>query len=295
MAEVGGNVFVRLGAAKTLARPNLEDMRAGFSAGVATSGPNRGKWSGSGGNPLLEPWRATAFDLSFEKYFGKRSYVALAGWHKKLKTSIYVDDIPNFDFSGFPNSTGITPVSNFGVLSGPVNGSGGSIQGVELSGSLEGALVSPALEGFGVVASYSDTKSDLPGTANNGRRDPNRKLEGLSGQVWSLVGYYEKDGWQARVGQRYRSKFTAAVRGVWIDNSLASIEAERITDLQFGYSFEKGSLKGLSVIFQINNLTDTPYRTSSADETSTTPPLRMVPERYYTYGRQYLVGLNYKL
>lgn len=293
--EVSPSLLVRLGAAKVLSRPNMDQMRAGFTASVATSGANLGKWSGSGGNPGLEPWRATAYDLSVEKYFGKRSYVSLAGFEKKLKSSIYVDSIPDFDFTGFPNSSGVTPVSNLGTLTAPVNGQGGYVRGFELAAALEGALLGKALDGFGIVVSYSDTKSNVPGTANNGQRDLKRPLEGLSGKVTSLVAYYEKDGLQLRIGQRYRSAFVAEVRGVWIDVSRAAIEAERITDLQLGYSWEKGSLKGLSVLFQVNNATDTPYRTSLADDSSTSTPLRMMPERYYTYGRQFLLGLNYKM
>lgn len=294
-AELGSGMYARLGVAKTLARPNLEDMRAGYTASVATSGATIGKWSGSGGNPDLEPWRATSYDLSFEKYFAKRSYFALAGWYKKVATSIYIDTIPDFDFTGFPNNSGVPPINNNrGTMNTPVNGQGGKIQGLELSTSLEGALLSEALDGFGVQASFSETSSDLPGTANNGRKDPNRKLEGLSGQVWSIAAYYEKNGWQIRAAQRYRSKFVAAVRGVWIDNSLAAIEAEKLSDLQLGYSFETGSLKGLSVVFSVNNVFDTPYRTSVGDETSN-PANRLVPERYYTYGRQYLLGVNYKM
>ena len=34
---------------------------------------------GSGGNPQLDPWRANAFDLSYEKYFGTNAYVSVAG------------------------------------------------------------------------------------------------------------------------------------------------------------------------------------------------------------------------
>ena len=44
---------------------------------------------GSGGNPLLDPWRANAFDLSYEKYFGSGAYVSAAGFYKDLKTYIY--------------------------------------------------------------------------------------------------------------------------------------------------------------------------------------------------------------
>ena len=294
VGDLGSNTALRLGAAKVLARPNIDDMRAGFSASVGVAQvPGGYQWSGSGGNPLLEPWRATAYDLAIEKYFGKRSYISLAGFHKKLKTSIYVADF-DFDFTGFPNSSGNTPLSPIGKLSAPVNGAGGHVKGVEVTAALEGGLINRALDGFGAIASYSHTTSNLPGTTNDGKADLKRPLEGLSGDVTSLVAYYEKDGWQFRVAQRYRSAFVAEVRGVWIDKSMASIEPERITDLQIGYSWETGMLKGLSLLLQVNNTADTPYRTSLADDSSTSTPLRMMPERYYTYGRKYYLGMNYK-
>ncbi len=301
VGEITPSTLLRFGLAKTLARPNLEDMRAGFTAQPATSGEKIGQWSGSGGNPYLEPWRATAVDLSIEKYFGKRSYVAAAAFHKQLESSIYVDDM-KFDFTGFPNTTGVEPTClpgetncNIGILSAPINGKGGYIEGYEFSTALDFGQLWQPLDGFGAVFSLSHNQSNLPGHANDGRKDLKRTIEGLSGDVGSLVLYYEKDGWSARVGQRYRSKYVAEVRGVWIDNSLASISAERITDLQLGYAFETGALKGLSLLFQVNNLTNTPYRTTLQDDSSTSTPPRMMPEQYYEYGRRYLLGLTYKL
>jgi iron complex outermembrane receptor protein len=301
VGEITPSTLVRFGLAKTLARPNLEDMRAGFTAQPATSGETMGQWSGSGGNPFLEPWRATAVDLSVEKYFGKRSYIAVAGFHKQLDSSIYVDST-RFDFTGFPNTTGVEPVCmpgetncNIGILSAPINGKGGYIEGYELTAALDAGLLYKPLDGLGAMFSLSHNQSNLPGHANDGKADLKRTIEGLSGDVSSLVVYYEKDGLSARVGQRYRSKYIAEVRGVWIDNSLAAIGSERITDLQFGYAFEAGALKGLSLLFQVNNLTNTPYRTSSQDDSSSSTPPRMVPEQYYEYGRRYLLGLSYKL
>ena len=45
---------------------------------------------GSGGNPHLDPWRANAFDLSYEKYFGSGCVSCrLAAFYKDLKTYIY--------------------------------------------------------------------------------------------------------------------------------------------------------------------------------------------------------------
>ena len=293
--ELGANTYLRFGAAKVVARPDMEAMRAGFgSISVATSGPKLGTPSASGGNPALEPWRATALDLSLEKYIGKRSYVSVAAFQKKLQSTIYNQTDYAYNFAGLPNIG--TATTTVGEYSRPANGQGGNIQGTEMSAALDAGLLSPSLDGFGVIASVSNTHSNIPGQkTKNGERDLSKPLEGLSGTVTSLVGYYEKNGFQARIAQRYRSQFVAEVRATWIDTSLASIEAERITDMQVGYSFEQGTYKGLSILLQVNNLTNTPYRTMLGDDSGTASPIRMMPERYYTYGRQYLLGITYKM
>jgi iron complex outermembrane receptor protein len=305
VGDLTRTTYLHFGLARVLARPNLDDLRAGFVASVSppTAVPPAvpGKWSGNGGNPFLRPWLADEVDLSLEQYFGKRSYVSAAWFNKKLKNSIYVADT-NFDFTGFPNSSGV-PVNpafnNIGVLTAPVNGQGGYVRGLELAASMEFGLWVKPLDGFGVQTSFSHTGSNVPGPAldGTGKPDLSRPLEGMSGRIWSFVGYYEKNGFEARFAQRYRSDFVAGVRGVWITNSVAAINAERITDLQFGYNFETGRFKGLSFLFQINNLTDTPYRTSTNDDAYTTVygVHHMMPERYQQYGRQYLLGANYKL
>jgi outer membrane receptor protein involved in Fe transport len=43
----------------------------------------------SGGNSKLDPWRANAFDLSYEKYFGNKAYLAAAYFFKDLRSYIY--------------------------------------------------------------------------------------------------------------------------------------------------------------------------------------------------------------
>ena len=139
----------------------------------------------------------------------------------------------------------------------PVNTDGGRISGWEFSGALEGARVHKALDGFGLLGSYSHTTSNLPGTDANGAAT-NSSLEGLSGNVWGLTGYYEKSGFQVRVAQRYRSEFTA-MRHNAFKLVMDSIRAERITDMQIGYELQSGRFKGLGLLFQINNVTNTPY------------------------------------
>ena len=51
------------------------------------------------GNPRLDPWRADAVDISYEKYFHYKAYVSLAGFYKNLKTYIYNLTVDGYDFS----------------------------------------------------------------------------------------------------------------------------------------------------------------------------------------------------
>ncbi|MFP5391961.1 MAG: TonB-dependent receptor, partial [Gammaproteobacteria bacterium] len=64
---------VRLAMAKQIARPRVDQLRSSLEFNVDTSTRLP---SGSGGNSQLDPWKAKAFDLSWEKYFQKKAYVA---------------------------------------------------------------------------------------------------------------------------------------------------------------------------------------------------------------------------
>ncbi|MFA6311863.1 MAG: TonB-dependent receptor [Sterolibacterium sp.] len=292
--DLKSNLIARFGLARTMARPRMDDLRAGADQPKVNTnpGPSYGFWSaGGGGNPHLQPWRANSLDLSLEKYFGKRSYVAGAVFAKDLKTFIYTQSIQR-DFTGFPNNSGVTPVSNLGKIDAPANGTGGSVTGVEFSASLEGALLSPVLNGFGVIASVSSTNSSL-----HEANDLKRSLDGLSGIVNNLTVYYEKNGFSTRISQRYRSPFEATTRGVLLNNETSKIEAEKIVDFQIGYGFESGMYKGLSVLLQVNNLTNEPYRTNRGPEVvgSAGNMAAQIPWVSSTYGRTMLLGVNYKL
>lgn len=275
---------MRFGAAKTLARPRMSDMRAGASGGVSST---TFLWNGSGGNPKLEPWRANSFDLSLENYFGKRSYVAGAVFYKKLKNYIYNQQTA-FDFTGFPNPSAVVPLTNIGTLNTPANGQGGMVRGLELSGSFEAGMLHEMLDGFGVLASASKTESSIhpngPGTKE--------KLPGLSGTVGNVTLFYEKNGFSARVSQRYRSAYRGEVTGLFAQRAFSEILAEKQVDFQTGYSFEEGRFKGMSILLQVNNLGNEPYQTKQGDAFSGGS---YAPERYTTYGRQVLLGVSYKL
>jgi iron complex outermembrane receptor protein len=279
-----GDTFLRFGAAKTVARPRMSDMRAGANASVDKT---TRMWNGDGGNAHLEPWRANSYDLSLEHYYAKGSYVAAAYFFKELKNYIYNQQRP-FDFSGFPNSTDVVPLQSMGTMNQPANGQGGFVRGIELSGVLQFGNLWRPLDGFGVQASVSGTDSSIH---PNGP-DTTQRIPGLSGAVRNITLFYEKNGFSTRVSQRYRSAFRGEVTGLFAQRAFSEILAEKQVDFQVGYEFQEGQYKNLSVLLQVNNLTNTPYQTRQGDPFSSGA---YAPERYTTYGRQVLLGLNYKL
>ena len=179
-------------------------------------------------------------------------------------------------------------LQNFGSLTQPVNGTGGKLKGVELTLSLPGELLGETLRGFGTILSISQTDSairvaDLSGATGT----DSLPLPGLSKTVWSTTFYYEQAGFSARIATRARSKYIGEVTNFANERKPKFVKGDQITDFQTGYEFGDGHLKGLSVLFQINNLTNEPYVAYSQVEARL--------QDYQSYGRQYLLGVNLKL
>ncbi|MBK8376288.1 TonB-dependent receptor [Sphingorhabdus sp.] len=323
--DLGGGHRLRLAAAKVMARPRMDEMRASFipsfprtpctpTAQVPTPcvvGVERtGLWSATGGNALLEPWRAKALDLAYEWYIDKTSYISIAGFYKKLDSYIYTQR-QIFDFTGLPippssiqtptNPNGLpagVPVSPLGQIDQPANGKGGSIKGIEVSGALGFGKLASFLDGFGVIGSYSYTKSNLhPTNSTNATTVQATRIPGLSGHVYSITGYYEKNGFQLRGAYRYRSAFKGETTQLFATRGVTEILADKDVSAQVGYTFQEGSsLEGLGILFQVNNLTDSPYRTRIGTDGGGTRTADggFLPETYEKYGRQFLFGINYR-
>lgn len=286
--ELPAEQKIRFGASRQMARPRMDDMRAnaGFGINRTPTGGGGPIWSGGGGNPELMPWLANSYDLSYEKYFGTKAYVSAAYFFKDLRTYIYNQTV-EFDFSQLPVPPNVLPTdlpaSDIGEYTQPMNGEGGTIKGWELAVSLPFDLLWQPLEGFGFVGSYSDTSSSIsplgPGTTE--------PLPGLSEEVYNVSLYYERYGFSARVSQRHRSEFLGEVQGFGGDRTRIQFGAESVMDAQIGYAFQGGSLEGLSLLLQMNNIKNEPF-TSSFDGDSSRP------RQYWGYGRTVLFGVNYR-
>jgi len=303
--EVMEDGFLRLGAARSVTRPRMDQLRATGALtlnttacpdangdGVAESvvpqffnpAQNQTCFGISGGNPFLRPYKSTSLDVSFEKYFSEGGAFTVAVFNKDIADYI-VSDFELIEGGAIvaPFLTG-TAASTEGTsligLSGPVNVESASLRGVELALRLPLEDVSDILQGFGVNAAYTYTDNELEFQGQT-IAIPGYSKETFSGEV-----YYENNGWRARVNTRYRSGFLAEIQE--FDGSLNGQQAlsEFLVDAQLGYEFESGALEGFSFNIEAYNLTNEPFRTEN-DLDGNGPGTATFVSRYEDYGRTF--------
>jgi iron complex outermembrane receptor protein len=182
--EIEQDMLLRFGYSETLTRPTMESMRP-----VTNIGSTRPDLLlASGGNPYLTPFLSTNWDVSYEWYYADASAVSIGIFSK--------------DVEGFITTTPAT--ETFSLASGsydfqvsrPRNGATAQVQGLEM------AWTHTWETGFGIQANA---------TIVNSTSDDDFQLEGL-GDSQNLIGFYEKDGFQARIAFNNRESFLQTLR-----------------------------------------------------------------------------------
>jgi iron complex outermembrane receptor protein len=275
-------------------------MRNSFAAAVDNDKTHGtyGSYVGSAGNPDLKPFKAKALDISYEKYFGNRAYVAVAGFYKKLDTYITTSTDVNYDFSTYAKSLNLAPGLNGyrGIYTTSVNGNGGNLSGIELTVSMPFSQFMPALSGFGMTASYANTSSTVK-LPNLIGLNPNQQvtyngltmpLPGLSRENSKLMLYYEAHGFSAFIAENKRSNYVGSVANDSTGGypSLKLIEGSSWISAQVGYEFLDGRFKGLGIRFEGNNLNKPVYRQLKLDGSV---------ETEVKTGASVAIKVNYKL
>ena len=231
----------RFAYSQGVSRPDFSQLQAyeSLSQGVVTEGGTDTtpatlkelKYTGTNkGNPLLKPTRGTSFDLTAEWYPASATSVTLAVFNKKLKDIVisrnYVTSLK--DDAGTDH--------NF-VVSGPVNGAGGTVRGMELGFQNYFDKLPGLLSGFGVSGNYTyvDSKYELydrlngkwcsglsqtdaanfdgrlNGCDTNGQAIGELPMPYLSKNAFNLALMYDKGPISARVAYSWRGRYLQAV------------------------------------------------------------------------------------
>ena len=299
VAHLPDENYLRLGVAKEMVYGLIDDLRASASASVGrvTNGPAAGQalWSGSGGNPQLRPYLADAIDLSWTKYFGRATYLQLDGFDKKLLNYIYDQTVLNYNFSGYTNNNpSLTATSVYGSFSQPQNGTGGKIYGGTISAGLQLGKLTRWLRGLGVQGNVTRVNSNIPKSTISQIPGAPQSLPGLSRTSGSLTVYYERGGFSARLAEIYRSAYTGSAVALFDQIGYTRVLAYKEADLQLDYAFHTGTVKGLTVLFDVSNLTNAPYRTEQVSGLPNGVSVKM-PLEYDTWGRTFSLGFRYAL
>jgi len=290
------NLIIRAAAAEVITRPTLGSLTPGGSADGFNFRVNSG-------NPFLEPFRATNYDLAIEWYFAPQALLSVAGFIKNVDSFTQTAAITEATFAqtGLPVSV-LNPSSPAALnpallaqpiwtLTTPVNGTGAKLKGVEVALQLPFTVFTDGFLGnFGILANatFIDSNADfivqgpatVPGGAlvNVTRR---AALANVSKRSYNGTFYYDDGKFSARVMATYRSRWHEGASGT--GNILEGFGSQFNLDASIRYKLTEW----VEVSLEGNNLTDT-YRYRFTDFDA---------DRNYEnnhFGRTFFLGARFK-
>ncbi|MET1112294.1 MAG: TonB-dependent receptor [Allosphingosinicella sp.] len=232
--EPAPDFLVRFAASKTIARPQLQSLTPGttaFASGLNAAGAAPAI---TVGNPYLSPFRATNFDLSFEKYFGRNGIVALTLFYKDLKSfpqqiageaplsSVFEPEIYQALLASMTSPTlrAYTEAGGTWAIRQFQDAPGGTIKGLEVNVQTDFGFIADALRDFGITANYTHIESKLnyltgtvlattqtgtAATANNSFATG--PFLNTSPDAFNATLYYETKRFSARVSGAWRKRY----------------------------------------------------------------------------------------
>ena len=239
--DLAADSVLRAAISKTITRPTLTSLGTSNFYGGRVTGANSG-----GGNPGLKPFESTNYDLSYEKYLSKASYVSVSGFYKSFRNFLEEQTLPlpiaNVT-NGFDNNTKNVVFQDRRTR----NGEKGSITGLEIGGQYAFDQNDGLLSGFGVSGNYTYVTSKVQRAAGSPAADCG--YNGLSPHSANGSVFYEKSGLSVRMSYNWRSSF---LRSCFSDASRPeNRKAYGQMDFSVGYDLDKNFqvfLQGVNVL-----------------------------------------------
>jgi TonB-dependent receptor len=265
--EISDKWLLRGGAARVVAFPNTEDLNNGVTLSnnaVFDNGVQITPGTGSGGAPALKPFKADQYDMSLEYYYNDTGMLSAGVFYKDISTFI-VQQQSAESYGG---------VDYF--VNRKVNGDHATVKGAEFLAQVPFTFLPEAINGFGMVATYTYIDSATPIKDVTGQ---SLSFPGLSKNNVNLILYYETGPFSARVAYNWRDHYfvslSAANTGIYNDN---------YSDLAASVSYN--FTPKLSLQLQATNLLDSKQRTYDGS----TEGLRT----NVVYGRNYMATVTWR-
>ncbi|MDH0863320.1 TonB-dependent receptor [Mitsuaria sp. GD03876] len=250
---------LRLGAAKTMARPSVEQLAPTSTTESVAWGAFTQVYSG---NADLKPYSAKQYDASLEWYYARNSALTLAVFQKDIKNQITTSWETGVDIG--------VPGHLFNVQR-PINGDKAKVTGLEIG------FQHLWDNGFGVRAQYTRNRSD---SWVGGEKRP---LEGIAPATSSLGVLYEKGPWSLSATADHTDDFVTAINVI---GPGFNERAKAITWLTAQASYEFNNW--LKVSIEGRNLTDAKQEYTLGNGSIT------LPQGYNRWGRAFTIGASIK-
>jgi iron complex outermembrane receptor protein len=210
------DLILRMSAARVMSRPDYANMTSSTSYNKETQ-------TGTGGNPDIDPYRATQFDLGLEWYF---SDVGI------LSAVVFLKDIQSF----IDTQASLETFEGVDILiNRPVNGKGGTIQGLEIGYQQE------VYQGIGISANYTYVDGEAKDSDGN-----NVTIPGNSDHTVNLSTYFEGEKFSGRLSYNYRTGYDTGLGWPGYVSDYGQVDAN------LSYNFNEN----ITFILEGINLTD---------------------------------------
>ncbi|HUQ10118.1 MAG TPA: TonB-dependent receptor [Steroidobacteraceae bacterium] len=247
---------MRLGAAKTMARPPVDKL----APTNTTASVSWGEFTQIfGGNVDLQPYSARQYDVSLEWYFSENSILNVAAFNKKIKNQITSSWEPGQDIG--------VPGYLFNI-SRPINGDYAKVRGYEAG------VQHFWQNGLGVRAQYTrnTSKSFVAGEE--------RPLEGIAPSVYSVSAMYEKGPLSLGATADHTDGFVTAIN---VLGAGYNEKADPITWVTAHVSYDIN--EKFTVSLEGQNLLDD-------EQTYSINGNPLLSQGYYRYGRSFNLGVS---
>jgi iron complex outermembrane receptor protein len=287
--EATHDLLFRIGAAKVMARPDLNALRPGITINTA------GNKTVTSGNPNIDPFRAKTYDGAVEWYFAPGALLSGAYFYKDINTFVQTVTSAPSVFSanpfGLPDSAavaacgtlqGCAPELAIWQFNAPLNTPGGPLKGYELNYQQPFTFLPEPFDKFGLLANYTHVTSDVKYLGAGNVVTAIGPLTNLSKDAYNATIYFENDKFSARVSSAFRSKYLTMIPG----RNGSDVEGTNETlnvDFSATYTFNDSLSFTLEAVNLTNEVQDQYYDSSN------------LVSFYHETGREYFIGFRYTL
>ena len=273
------NLIFRAALTRSISRPSFGDLNPSPDAIEIEEDDGEIELQVETGDPNLQPFEATNFDLAVEHYQGNVGAFSVGYFQKQIDNFIFDADVSGtVDASVYAGSI---PVTDAEILM-PRNGAHARLHGLELSWTRHFDALAPPWNGLLLMANVTLTNSEANlGLPDDAERSNDSTLPNQADVVGNLVIGYENERTSLRLAAAYLSE-----RVVEIDLEDETNDLYEDSHLQVDFTAKYDLTNNIKGFINVVNLTEEPnYRYFGS---------RSYAAQYDAIGRSLVVGVTYR-